>query len=143
MRRRVLHWIGWTLGFSLLPLLAIAVTGYADPAPGRSVSAFLATGDIALTAVAWLAASMSEMRDTRAEWSAGREALGFLAVFLIVLNAAVFGVLYGDRTRGTATPTGTRASRRIVVAGVTDVVLAGILSTAAVAVGTSKERERS
>jgi hypothetical protein len=142
MRRRVLHWIGWNLGFSLLPLLAIAVLAYLEPAPGRSVRAFLGSADVALVAVGWLGASMGELRDTRMRWSGRRDVVAFVLVVLITVNATVFGASYRARTNGAVVPGGPGASRRSTTAAVTDLVLAGILSTIAVAIGTSKERRR-
>lgn len=66
MRRRLLHWIGWNLGFSLLPLLAIALLAYLEPAKGRSVRAFLGSPD-----------------DTRTRWCGRRDLVTFGVVFVI------------------------------------------------------------
>lgn len=140
MARRVAHWIGWTLAFSLMPLLGIAVVAYLRPAPGRSVAAVLATGDVALTAVAWLASAVAELRDTRPRWESWRAALTGFAVFGIALNAFGFGAIYTDRTRGDVGPGGVDASRATVQVAVWDLIISGVASTFAVAVGTPEER---
>lgn len=100
MLRRVLFWLGCTVLAGCLPfLLPVTVTLIRPGEPPPTLADLLGGGEALLVAVAWCAAGIGELRDTRPSRALGRSVLVWLCCGGLVVCSFWYGLLLAARTR--------------------------------------------
>jgi hypothetical protein len=138
MRLRVSRWLWWTLAFGLTPLAAAFLVQLLDDGKGPSAEDLLGNGQGLLTAVAWLGATIRELRDAPHERAGMKENLTGSAFVFAVITAIAYGSIATRVANGNLQP----ATRQLVTwVSVVLLVVAAALSLTSVAVATPKREQ--
>jgi hypothetical protein len=128
VRRRVFHWLGYTVVFGgVVPACFAYGFSWLRHQSGTSIDDVYGNGEILLIALAWVGAGLAELRDTPEKRKAYKEFLQWASLLTILLASIAYGFIKGI---GNASP------HYVALCALALLSLCGVVSTTAVAVGT-------